>query len=277
MPLSHTATLMLERAAAGAVAASAIAFVSRRSGSLSTSGAVATIVVGAATAAAGWAWGALLVVYFVAAMLLTRQGRADKERLTAGVVAKGGARDALQVIANGGMFAMAVVLAPFAPEHIGAVMRTAALGALAASAADTWATEIGTLYGGTPRSMLTLRRLAPGTSGGMSAMGSLAMVAGAAFIAIVARSLGLSGSVAIVTIAGVAGALADSLVGATVQERRWCPNCHKTSEQRVHDCGTATILAGGREWMDNDLVNLISTIVGGAVAAVLGHPLAFHA
>ncbi|MEP7002461.1 MAG: DUF92 domain-containing protein [bacterium] len=271
MPLSYTATLMLGRAAAGAVAASAIAFVSRRGGSLSTSGAVATVVVGSATAAAGWTWGGLLVVYFVAAMLLTRQGRTDKERLTAGVVAKGGARDAVQVIANGGVFAAAVVLAPFAPEPLGHVMRIAALGALAASAADTWATEIGTLYGGTPRSMLTLRPLPPGTSGGISAMGSLALVAGAAFIAVVARWFGLPDAVEIVTTAGVAGALADSLVGATMQERRWCPICEKTSEQRVHDCGTATILAGGREWMDNDLVNLISTIVGGAVAAALAN------
>jgi uncharacterized membrane protein len=117
--------------------------------------------------------------------------------------------------------------------------------------------------------MLTLRRLPAGTSGGMSAVGSLAMVGGAAFIAFVARWFGLPDATAIVTTAGIAGALADSLVGATVQERRWCPICEKTSERRIHDCGTATTLAGGREWMDNDLVNLISTIVGGVVAAML--------
>src|ERR1035437_6899216 len=150
--MTPIASLMLERAAAGTVAATAIALVARPLGSLSPSGAVATTVVGSASAAAGWNWGALLIVYFVAAMLLSRLGRAEKERLTGGVVAKGGARDATQVIANGGVFAASVLLGPFGPGPFGVTMGIAALGALAASSADTWATEIGTLYGGTPRS-----------------------------------------------------------------------------------------------------------------------------
>ena len=269
--MTPIASLMLERAAAGTVAATAIALVARPLGSLSTSGAVATIVVGSASAAAGWNWGALLIVYFVAAMLLSRLGRAEKERLTGGVVAKGGARDATQVIANGGVFAASVLLGSFGPGSFGVTMGIAALGALAASSADTWATEIGTLHGGTPRSMLTFRRLPSGTSGAVSVIGSLAMVAGAAFLAFVAKGIGLPDAVGIVTAAGVAGAIADSLLGATLQERRWCSACEKASERRVHDCGTPTALIGGREWMDNDLVNLIATFIGAGVAAVLAN------
>jgi uncharacterized protein (TIGR00297 family) len=271
MPYAYTASLMLKRAVAGAVAAAAIALVARHLRSLSSSGAVATIAVGAATAAAGWNWGALLVLYFAAATLLSRLGRTDKERLTAGVVAKGGARDATQVIANGGVFAACLVLGPYGSGRFGVTMSIAALGALAASSADTWATEIGTLYGGTPRSMRTFRRLPTGTSGGISAIGSAAMVAGAALIAFVARWLGLPDAVFVVTTAGIVGALTDSLLGATLQERRWCSVCEKASERRVHDCGTPTTLAGGREWMDNDLVNLLATFAGGAVAVVLAN------
>jgi uncharacterized membrane protein len=99
--------------------------------------------------------------------------------------------------------------------------------------------------------------------------GSLAMVAGALFVSIVAYLLALSPSIGVVAVAGVAGALADSLLGATVQERRWCATCNCGSERRAHDCGTNTTLAGGREWMDNDLVNLVATLTGAAVAAVL--------
>jgi uncharacterized protein (TIGR00297 family) len=269
MPYSYSALLMLERAAAGAGAAAAIALVARRLRALSTSGAVATIAIGAATAAAGWNWGALLVVYFAAAMLLSRLGGTAKARLTAGVVAKGGARDATQVIANGGLFAACVLMGPFGSGRFGVTMSIAALGALAASSADTWATEIGTLYGGTPRSILTFRRLPTGTSGAISAIGSLAMVAGAAFIAYVARWLGLPDAVLLVTAAGIVGALTDSLLGATIQERRWCSVCEKASERRVHDCGTPTTFAGGREWMDNDLVNLLATFAGAATATAL--------
>jgi uncharacterized membrane protein len=148
-------------------------------------------------------------------------------------------------------------------------MSVAALGALAAAAADTWATEVGTLYGGTPRSLINWKAVSAGTSGGVSVAGSVARVAGAAFVASIATLLSLPRALVVVTIAGVAGAVADSLLGATVQERRWCAACGRHSERHVHDCGTPTSLAGGQTWMDNDLVNLLATFVGAAVAAAL--------
>jgi uncharacterized protein (TIGR00297 family) len=161
------------------------------------------------------------------------------------------------------------VLASFASHQVAAVLTAAALGAIAASSADTWATEVGTLLGGAPRSLLTLRPVAPGTSGAVSAAGTLAMIAGASFIATAAQALSLPGAVAIVTVGGMAGAMADSLLGATLQERRWCDVCALATERRVHDCGTMTSLAGGTAWLDNDAVNLLATLVGAAVAAVL--------
>ena len=271
MPYSNAAALVLERGAAGTAAAAVIALVARRAGALSTSGAWATVVVGAAAVTAGWRWGVLLVLYFSAAVLLSRVGRTDKERRTGGVVAKGGARDATQVAANGGVFAACALVVAFGPPSFCVTMGLAALGALAASAADTWATEIGTQFGGTPRSVLTLRPLAAGTSGAISMLGSLAMIAGAAFVAFVARWMGVSDAVLVVALAGIGGALADSLLGATLQERRWCPACGVSSERAVHDCGVATTHAGGREWIDNDMVNLLSTFAGAAMAPLLAN------
>src|ERR1035437_2629849 len=95
--MTPIASLMLERAAAGTVAATAIALVARPLGSLSTSGAVATIVVGSAAAPAGGGGGGggpLSSSSSGPPFPLSRLGRAEKERLTGGVVAKGGARDA---------------------------------------------------------------------------------------------------------------------------------------------------------------------------------------
>jgi uncharacterized membrane protein len=128
---------------------------------------------------------------------------------------------------------------------------------------------VGTWLGGTPRSLLTLRRVPTGTSGAVSVAGTLAMIGGALFIALVAVALSLTDAVAIVTISGTAGAVADSLLGATVQERRWCGACALATERRDHDCGATTSLAGGQPWMDNDAVNLLATLVGAAVAAML--------
>jgi uncharacterized protein (TIGR00297 family) len=261
----------MQRVALGIAVAGAIAFVAHRAGALSRSGSIAAVFVGAIAVAVSWQWGALLVIYFVASTLLSRLGRTQKEQLTSGMLAKGGERDARQVIANGGIFATCLLIAALAQDKIALPMFLAALAALAAAAADTWATEIGTLFGGTPRSLLTLRPVSVGTSGGVSVAGSIAMVAGAAFIAVVARSLDLTDDLLVVAVAGVAGAIADSLLGATLQERRWCAACERRSEQRVHDCGSATSFVGGREWMDNDLVNLIATVVGAAVAVLLAY------
>src|SRR6202044_93779 len=57
-------------------------------------------------------------------------------------------------------------------------------GAYAAATADTWGTEIGTLAAKPPRSILTGKPLATGLSGGVSAPGTAAEVAGSVLIAV---------------------------------------------------------------------------------------------
>lgn len=251
---------------AGIVVAAAIAVAARRTGSLSSSGALAAIVVGALAVGAGWSWGLLLVLYFLASSALSHLGRAEKERRTASIVAKGGARDAVQVLANGGVFALAALA--FMRQPASWLLALGA-GSLAASAADTWATEIGTRYGGRPRSILSLRAVDPGTSGGISAAGLLASVAGAAFVALVALAARGRDVGPAILAGGVAGALVDSLLGATLQARRWCETCTRETERVVHDCGTETRRLRGLPWLDNDAVNLASSAAGGLLAALL--------
>ena len=165
--------------------------------------------------AAGWDWGILLIAHFIVASALSKVGAERKARRTASLVAKGGERDLLQVLANGAVFGMAAVASIFLPAHpwfaVGA-------GALAASAADTWATEIGTLARGSPRSIRTLLHVPPGTSGGVSAIGTIAMVAGAAFIAALATLFHWPHSVVLGTfLGGVAGAVDHRLAGGRVR------------------------------------------------------------
>lgn len=256
------------RSALGLLAAAAIALAARRTGSLSASGAIAATVVGTAAVAAGWGWGALLMLYFVLSSALSHAGGAEKRRRICGVVAKGGPRDAAQVLANGGVFALCALWLPLAGTRESA-LAAASAGALAAAAADTWATEVGVLLGGAPRALLGLRPVPPGTSGAVSLAGTAAMAAGALCVALAAHALGLTHAVAPVAAGGCAGALADTLIGATVQERRWCDACGLATEQRLHDCGAPTRLAGGLAVLDNDAVNLVATVVGAAVALLL--------
>ena len=264
---------MIERAIAGLLVAGTVALAAQRAHALSFGGATAAIVVGGVAVAAGWAWGLLLIAYFVASIVLSRVRGAEKAQRIGDVVAKGGARDAFQVIANGGMFAViAFAGAALAPESLPArVLSAAALGALAASAADTWATEIGSLATRPPRSILTWRPVTPGTSGGVNLLGMTAMVLGAAFVAYGGRALSIDVPVGAVVLAGFLGAIADSVVGATLQDRRWCDTCQKSTERLVHGCGTPTRHAGGITLVDNDLVNLIATFAGAMIAGFLVH------
>jgi uncharacterized protein (TIGR00297 family) len=248
----------------GAVASTAIAFVAYRTRSLTAGGALAAFVVGTATfGALGLGGAAVLLTFFVTGVALSRI-RTSRKTVAAIDVAKGGARDAGQVLANGAVAAVCAVLALTVDPRFA----IAFAGAFAAAAADTWATEIGTLAHGPPRSILTLRPIAAGLSGGVTALGTLAGVGGAIAIALVALAIAPHAFVP-VACAGIAGSLADSVLGASVQALRFCPNCKRQTEREPHTCGANTSLVRGFGWLGNDTVNFTATLAGAAVAFAL--------
>ncbi len=279
---SGIADALILRAALGVVLAGVVALAARRLGSLTTGGAWAAVIVGTLVAASGWRWAVLLIGYFVLSSLLTRWGHATKAARTDAMIPATTARTAVQVGANGGVYALAVVTGALTGD---AHAYLAALGALAGAAADTWATEIGTLYGGVPRSVLTGERLEPGASGGVTAEGLAASVIAAIAVAattpwaltggyrLPADVGGTAIAVAVaVTIAGIAASLADSVLGASLQAKRWCGNCRSWTERTVHRCGTPTLQQRGLAWMTNDTVNLLATVTG-AIVALAAYPL----
>ncbi len=255
------------RVIVGIVAASVVASTAWRLRALSSGGAAAAIVVGTAAVAAGWNWGLMLLTYFAANILLSRIGATGKTELLAGIVAKGGARDEIQVLANGLVFLVAAVVQSMTPSSLALVVGASAL---AASTADTWATEIGTLSRKQPRSILTGRQVTAGESGGVTLFGFGAAVAGSVFLATVAIVLGLPSPLWFAVVAGgFGGAIADSLLGAVLQHKLWCDTCERNTEREVHSCGRVTTHRSGVPWMNNDVVNLLSTAAGAGVAMLL--------
>ena len=257
---------MLSRAIIGALASAGIAFWAIWVGALSRSGALATTVVGTVVLSAGWSWGILLASFFGLGVALTRMGGQRKAERVGGIIAKSGARDVWQVLANGGVFTAAATAAIISPS---ATWSALGIGALSASAADTWATEIGTLFGGEPRSIISGRRVPVGASGGITLAGSAGAAGGAAFMALVAVLIGWQTGIAVIVLSGVAGAVADSILGALAQERFWCATCAQPTEQSIHRCGTLTSRAGGFPGLNNDIVNLLCSLVGALVALVM--------
>jgi len=259
---------MMLRALAGAIVAGLVTGRGRLTGSLGPSGQAAAFATGVLAAAAGWGFAATLIVFFLAADRLTRWQAEEKLRRTIAIVPQSAERNATQVLANGGFF---IAFSVYALHHGNPRWTFAALGALAAASADTWATEIGTMWGGEPRSVLNGRTLARGMSGGITMAGTLASVGGALLVATVGvLSIGWRDwrAIAVVAAAGVAGALFDSYVGAALQTKRWCDRCREWTERRVHPCGYRTKHRRGIAWLTNDLVNFACTGAG-AVAAVV--------
>lgn len=264
-PLAHWP---LAFAAAGVVV---LAARSRRS--LSVDGMVAALVMGTVlVGAAGWWAGLLLVAFFASSSALSHAGRRapDQEQ------PRGSERDAVQVMANGGVALAAAILFGIT----GAASWVAVLaGSLAAANADTWSTEIGRGSRTPPRLVTTGRRVPAGTSGAVSGRGLAGAAGGGALVGLLAlagwRWSLLPGDIAPlagglgVALGGFAGSVIDSLLGATVQERRWCPACEKETEQHIHRCGTPTVHHAGLPWMDNDRVNALCAVSGGAVAWIV--------
>lgn len=245
--------------AGAAIAAVIVAFAYRRRW-LSADGAVAAFVLGAICSAAGWGWAALLIGFFISGTLLSRYKAEKKARRTAGVVEKGGNRDVWQVLANGGVFSAAAAMSVF---NASPVWMALGAGAIGAAAADTWATEVGVLSASTPRSIITGRPVTTGQSGGVTLIGTLGGVLGAVAIAVIASLAGWGNSAAIAAIiGGIGGCTLDSVLGGTLQTRRWCDHCNKITERVVHDCGATTRIAAGLRWLDNDAVNAVSSAFG---------------
>lgn len=248
------------------VAAGLVSFAAFIAHLLTVSGAVAAALVGTAVVIGGAKWVVLLLFFFITSSALSRWRSNDRERLTGGMLQKGSRRDATQVLVNGGIFAVSALGARGADEL---TWQAIGIGALAAATSDTWSTEIGTAIGGTPRGILNGREVAPGTSGGITIAGSIGAIAGAVLTAVVAVVAGWEVPFAAIVAGGIAGSVVDSLVGASFQERHWCPTCDVPTERRVHSCGTTSLHRGGIRGCDNDIVNLMSTLAGAVITWIL--------
>jgi uncharacterized protein (TIGR00297 family) len=261
-----------------------IALAAFAAGALSISGMLAAIVLGTVVFGLG-GWGAtfMLLMFFISSSLLSKLFKKQKSKAEE-KFSKGSRRDAMQVLANGGVAGLFVLLMQIYP---GSVWVYAGLTAsLAAANADTWATELGILNPTAPHLITTGKEVEPGTSGAVSPAGILAAFTGSLMVTLVGLFFFPVGEAPsgwivftfgiLMTFAGVAGSLVDSWLGATLQAIYHCPQCGKDTEKHpLHTCGTATDLVRGEKWLNNDWVNIACTLSGGLVGALLASVFTF--
>jgi uncharacterized protein (TIGR00297 family) len=219
-----------------------VAWLGYRAKSVSRSGAVGGALVGVVIFAGGGAaaW-ALLVLTFVLATAASRLGL-EKKVLLGIAEERGGRRGAGNAIANCGVAAAAAVAAISTPHAASALLALAA--ALVAGGSDTVASEIGKAWGTSTFLVTTLRRVRPGTPGAMSLEGTAAGIVAALALAAAALAFGLIARSALlpVVVAATAGALVESVLGATLE---------------------------GPGILNNDMLNFINTAVAAGVALAL--------
>lgn len=111
---------------------------------------------------------------------------------------------------------------------------------------DTCATEIGKAYGKRTFLITTLTPVPPGTEGAVSLEGTLAGGIGSAILATLAWAIGLisPSGIAICIVSAVVATTAESLIGATIEDQF--------------------------DWLTHDLVNMVNTLIGAAIAIGLG-------
>lgn len=282
----------------GLILAVVIAGAAWRIRTLNAGGALAAAALGTVVfGLGGLGWAILLMGFFLSSSLLSRLFRRRKAKFDE-KFSKGAQRDAAQVAANGAIAGVFTLLHLVSPQAVWPWVGFA--GAFAAANADTWATELGVLSRRAPRAITSGKQVEPGTSGGISLLGMAAAGAGALWIALLAvffwqghvltlptaapawavrmvgsavQPLSLAAALTwlvIITLAGVAGSLVDSLLGATVQAMYFCPTCQKETERYPrHTCGTSTRFTRGWPWLNNDWVNITCTLSGSILCVLL--------
>ena len=154
---------------------------------------------------------------------------------------------------------------------------------LACCCGDTWASEVGSVIGGTPRLITTWRRVPKGTNGGVTLIGTLCSIAGGLVVGVAywiteTVVIYLSGDTTISpwsqypyaiigASSGLFGSLVDSVLGATVQYSGYSEKLDKV----VNLPGEGVKHISGLNILNNHSVNFLSSLITALVI-----PLAWH-
>ena len=191
----------------------------------------------------GWRGYLIVMLFFLLGSALTFVGIEQKE--AEGIAEeRSGIRGAGNVWGSALTATICAIATLFYPSAIAQLFVLGYVASFCTKLADTTASEVGKAYGKTTYLITTLKPVPRGTEGAVSLEGTIAGVLASVVLAVIAWAIGLISPFGIVwcVVAAFIATTIESLIGATLESRF--------------------------DWLTNDLVNLINTVIG-AIAAII--------
>ena len=194
-----------------------------------------------------------IALFFILSSLLPNVLRGEEK-----VKIKKPRRDIAQVYANGGMGLLFCIYNFFNPNELNFYLF---LSSLSAAMADTWATEVGKTSRRNPVSIINLKTIKKGLSGGITILGLIGSLMGAfILITIINQMHELPIHVfGLLVLIGFMGSLFDSFLGATIQAK------YISSENVITEDPKGNLIYSGYEVINNSSVNFLNTIFSPAL------------
>ncbi len=217
-------------------------WLSVKAGKLTVVGALTGGILGwAIYSGAGLMGLSMLGAFFVLGSLVSSFRFSDKAALGLAEANKG-RRKASQALANGGVAGLTGLLSWAYPAQT-ELFQLMLAASFASATADTFASELGNIYGRSYYNILTLKPDTRGLDGVISLEGTLAGIGGSSIItALYVIGQGWGPLAGVVCIAGILGNLADSLLGAAWERKAY---------------------------LSNDAVNFLNTLIAALIAGAL--------
>jgi uncharacterized protein (TIGR00297 family) len=198
----------------------------------------------------GWRGYAVVMFYFLVGSAVTRIGMAQK--VAEGIAEKrDGARGPENVWGSALMatvcaLGVAAIKFGWLAASWEPLLLLGYVASFATKLSDTTASEVGKAYGKRTFLITTFQPVTRGTEGAVSLEGTIAGIVGGLVISVVAYSLGLITvpGVGICAISAFVATNLESVIGATLQSKF--------------------------DWLTNELVNVVNTIIGAVVAISIG-------
>lgn len=198
----------------------------------------------------------LLVCYFlsVVCVVIRKFIKNNKELL----VEKEKGKNAIQILVNG-LFASVLMIVQFHIKDIRVLIMS--LIVLSANLIDSISSDIGTLSSSKPYDFIRRKYVETGISGGVSLLGTLSALVCSIVLGIY---IALLNNVNIIysiffSLVILSGTIIDSILGSLIQRKNICCVCGKIVEKRTH-CNTYVLHHSGIKFMNNDLINLLSSL-----------------